>query len=89
MISATNPEARLTELLDLLSRHKGLAQAGFAPEPIPDGVLVHRRGHARGLWHANPHSLTWTPAGYNEPTHYVLAVEDAVLHTLATLLPPS
>jgi hypothetical protein len=66
--------AKLLENAELRSRGYNFTIAG--------GVLVEREGHARGLWRCSGIGFSWTPAGYNEPVHWVEDVEGAVRYTL-------
>lgn len=80
-------EPRLATLLERLMQHRALARAGYISEATLDGILVHRKGHARGIWRSDGNRLSWTPAGYNEATHFVVGVDEAVALTVAALLP--
>lgn len=71
-------------LLQALQEHELLRQKGYECT-ILGGVLIERAGHARGLWRCNSRGFDWTPAGYNEPVHWVDDVEAAVLYTLKVL----
>lgn len=72
------------KLLVTLQEHESLRQRGYE-FTMMGGILVEREGHARGLWRCGPRGFSWTPAGYNEPTHWVEDAEAAIQFTLTVL----
>ena len=74
----------LQELLALLQEHEVLRLRGYQFSLLV-GILVERAGHAKGLWRCGRNGFSWTPAGYNEPVHWVENAEAAVRYTLTAL----
>ena len=72
------------QLLVTLQKNDVLRLRGYEFSML-GGVLVERAGHARGLWRCGQRGFSWTPAGYNEPIHWVEDVEAAVRFTLTVL----
>ncbi len=50
-----------------------------------DRLVVNRGAHTRGIWRCAGNRFTWTPAGYNEPTHTVREADAAQRYTLIVL----
>lgn len=69
------------KLLVTLQEHEGLRARGYS-FLLMNGVFVEREGHARGLWRCANGGFSWTPAGYNEPIHWVEDTKSAVNYIL-------
>ncbi|MBL8567349.1 MAG: hypothetical protein JNM89_16690 [Hyphomicrobiaceae bacterium] len=73
-------------LIERLARHELLWLRGYQFLLAPKGgVLIERRGHARGIWKHDGERFNWTPMGYTEPTHFADDVAAAVRYTLVVL----
>jgi hypothetical protein len=70
--------------LDTLSSDQELQERGYSFFTM-GGVLVEREGHARGIWRCTGNGFSWTPAGYNEPIHWVADADAAASYTLKLL----
>lgn len=78
------PKPDIELLIGLLARNAALNNKGLTFS-LGCGVLVERRGHARGVWRCERDQYSWTPAGYNQPTFWAESAQAAVDHTLAIL----
>ena len=81
--------SRLDEL-DLLIKLEKLLKghpSGLCAVQTPDGgIVVERRGHARGVWRSFKTQFAWTPAGYGEHTYVADDVTAAVAYSRTHLL---
>jgi hypothetical protein len=81
--------SRLDEL-DLLIKLeklvKGHPSGLTVVQTIEGGIVLERRGHARGVWRCLKNQFAWTPAGYGEHTHLADDVAAAVAYSRAHLL---
>lgn len=74
------------DLLNRLEQHEVLKARGYEFS-MYGGVLVAREGHARGVWRCTHNGFSWTPAGYNEPVHWVEDAEAALIYTMSLYSP--
>ncbi len=73
-------------LIEHLARHEVLWLRGYQFTISPmGGVVIERRGHARGVWKHHGERFAWTPLGYAEPTYFADDVDAAVRYTLVVL----
>lgn len=80
-----NPE-ELRRLHDLLTAQPILAERDFRFSfDGQDRLIVNRSSHLRGIWRCAGNQFTWTPAGYNQPTHSVRDADAALRYTLIVL----